>query len=88
MVLYMCFVLAAMLSIIRNRKYLKLSKKNQIRCILSLFIKLKYLCNSILLCFVYFEIMELHRCFVPLHPSNSTTPYSKKSIVVLMYLGR
>ena len=34
-VLYMCFVLAAMLSIIRNRKYLKLSVRNQIRCILS-----------------------------------------------------
>ena len=35
MVLYMCFVLAATLSIIRNRKYLKLSIKNQIRCVLS-----------------------------------------------------
>lgn len=34
-VLYMCFVLVAMLSIIRNRKYLKLSPKNQIRCMLS-----------------------------------------------------
>ena len=34
-ILYMCFVLAAMLSIIRNRKYLKLSIRNQIRCILS-----------------------------------------------------
>lgn len=34
-VLYMCFVLTAILSIIRNRKYLKLSTRNQIRCILS-----------------------------------------------------
>ena len=35
LVLYMCFVLASMLSIIRNRKYLKLSLKNQICCILT-----------------------------------------------------
>ena len=34
-VLYMVFVLTAMLSIIRNRKYLKLSVKNQILCILT-----------------------------------------------------
>lgn len=32
---YFCFVLVAMLSIIRNRKYLKLSKKNQIRSMLT-----------------------------------------------------
>ncbi len=34
-ILYMIFVLVAMLAIIRNRKYLKLSPKNQILCILT-----------------------------------------------------
>ena len=33
--LYMSFVVPAILSIIRNRKYLKLSPKNEIACILT-----------------------------------------------------